>query len=88
MVVLRRQQVFVDLSHHHFGEDFTRLDRLKSDVTPHCGPNAPMAQNLSDEFKLARSVFEDDGAGGMPELMDRHFQSGRFLDVPANLDAE
>ena len=47
-----------------------------------------MAENLADKLKLAWAVFEDDGAGSMPELMDGHFQACCLVDALCDLHTE
>jgi hypothetical protein len=66
------QQASVNLSDHHVRKDLAGLDRFHSGIAPHRHCNRAVAENLSNEFNLARPIFEDDRAGGVPELMNGH----------------
>jgi hypothetical protein len=87
-MIALRQQILVDFSDHHVCEDLASLDHFQPDVALHCRANAAMTQDLSNELKLAWSIFENDGTGGMPELVDRHPQPGCFFDVLNDLVTE
>ena len=47
-----------------------------------------MAEKLTNELVFARPAPQDDRAGGVPELVHRHPQSGGLVDAGSDLTAE
>ena len=83
-----RQQILIDLFGDHFAEDRARLDALQADIGVDRSLHAAVREQLSQQFIFTGPMFEDDGAGSMPELVHRYPQSGCLVNSISDLAAE
>jgi hypothetical protein len=70
------------------GEDLARLRGLQGQIETDSGLDALVAENTPHEFVLAGTVFEDQSAGRMSELMHGHAKASGFLNPVDDLGAE
>jgi hypothetical protein len=69
-------------------EDFARLRGFQRQIEARGRLCALVAQEASDQFVFAGTVLEDQGTGGMPELMHSDPKPGQLLDPVDDLGAE
>jgi hypothetical protein len=68
--------------------DLVGLDVLEPNVAADCRAQTAMAQNLAHQLVVSGLLLENDGAGGVTELMSGDPQAGELEDTLADLAAK
>jgi hypothetical protein len=76
------------MGHDDIGKDLAGLNAIEADVGIHGGFYAAVTEKLPHKLVLARPLFKNDSAGGMPELVDGHLKSSGLVDASDDLPTE